>query len=227
MNHSLTVQSCFLFAWKTFKARPWLFVGSSLIYAVVQLILGTIEHKLPGLVSALISLVAGTLLALGLMSLYLKAHDDVRSATFSLLWNPKPFWQYLATSIVMGIIVVVGLLLLIVPGVILALAFSFAPYIVIERKVWPMEALKESWRLTKGHWLKLFLLALTITALNIVGAMVLLVGLLVTAPLSILAMVHAYRTLSGHTSSEVASAPETEPATPMMEPQAPAAEAVA
>jgi uncharacterized membrane protein len=215
MASPISVQSSLAFGWKTFKARPWLFVGTIIIYAAVQFVLALIEGILPEFISFFVSLAAGTLLAVGFMSLYLKAHDNLSAASFKDLWNPKPFWQYLVTSVIMAVIVILGLLALIVPGIILALALSMAPYIVIEKRVWTMTALKESWRMTKGSWLKLLLLGVVITLMNFVGMLLLMIGLLVTAPISMLAMVHVYRTLSGTSVSEAAPMLETAPvATP-------------
>lgn len=51
--------------------------------------------------------------------------------------------------------------------------------------------------MTKGSWLSLFLLGVVLAVINIVGALLLMIGLLVTIPISMLAMVHVYRTLSG------------------------------
>jgi len=203
-----------MFGWKTFKARPWLFVGSIIIYAAAQFVLGALEQVLPEFLAVIVSLAVGTLLAVGLMSLYLKAHDDLAGASIKDMWNPKPFWQYLVTSVLIAIIVILGLLLLIVPGILLALAFSMAPYLVIEKRMWTMSALKESWRLTKGSWWKLFLLGLTMAVMNFIGAFLLLIGLLVTVPISILAMVHAYRVLAGRSVAEEVAvvAPEVVPA---------------
>jgi uncharacterized membrane protein len=86
----------------------------------------------------------------------------------------------------------------------------FVKFIVVDRKMGPIEALKESVRMTKGHRMTLFLLVLLIAVINIIGAILLLVPLLVTIPVSTLAMVYAYRKI-GHAASEVvpAAAPAT------------------
>lgn len=198
MASPLSVQSSLSFAWKTFKARPWLFVGTVLIYAAVQFVLGLVTNMLPDFIAFLVSLAVGTLLAAGFMSVYLKAHDSLASATFKDMWNPGVFWHYLAASFLMSVIVILGLIALIVPGIILALALSMAPYLVVEKKLWPMPAFKESWAMTKGSWLTLFLLGLVIAVMNFIGALLLMIGLLITVPVSMLAMVHVYRTLSAN-----------------------------
>jgi uncharacterized membrane protein len=210
MPIKLSVKECLTFGWKTFKARPWFFVGTFLIYALIQILLSVVQERMPGIISFLLSIGVSSLLSIGLIHTYFKAHTDVLSPRFADLWNPKPFWTYLGTSILLGIIVVVGLILLIVPGVIAALALAFSGYLVVYRGMKPIEALKESARLTKGNRSKLFLLGLSLIGLAILGAIPLFLGLLVVGPVSMLAGIHAYRTLEK--SAVAAPAPESVPA---------------
>src|SRR5687768_2976209 len=56
----------------------------------------------------------------------------------------------LGQSVVMSILIVVGLILLIVPGIILAYRFFFAPYVLVDQNVGIFEALKRSRQLVKG-----------------------------------------------------------------------------
>ena len=69
-------------------------------------------------------------------------------------------------------------------------------YLVMDRGLGVTESLKESRRITYGNRLKLLLLGLALVGINIVGFFLLIVGLLVSIPVSMLAGVHAYRTLS-------------------------------
>ncbi len=195
MNSTLSVKECLSFGWRTFKARPWFFVGTFVIYMVIQIALSSVQKSLPGFVSFLLSLIVSSLLYIGLISIYLKAHADVMAPQFSDFWKPAPFWRYLGASILLAIIVLVGLVLLIVPGIILALALSFTGYLVVEKGLNPIAALKESMRLTKGNRWKLFLLGLAIFVLTVIGMIPLFLGLLVIGPVSMLAGVHAYRSL--------------------------------
>jgi uncharacterized membrane protein len=75
--------------------------------------------------------------------------------------------------------------------------FMLTPFIVIERAFGPIEAMKESHRLTYGHKWKLLGFTLLLLLINLLGALALIVGLLVTIPVSTLAFVHAYRVLGG------------------------------
>jgi uncharacterized membrane protein len=97
----------------------------------------------------------------------------------------------------LGLAVGIGLVLLIVPGVIFGLMFMFSTFLVIDRELAPIEALKESNRITYGHKWRLLGFTLVLLLINVLGALALLVGLLVTVPVSSLTFTHAYRVLSG------------------------------
>lgn len=197
MTNTIHVRESLAFGWRTFKARPWFFVGTFVIYAVIQIILSMIQKAMPGFISFIISMGVSTLVYAGLIGIYLKAHDNPQTPTFKDFWNPKPFWKYLGTSILLAIIVIIGCILLIVPGVIAALALGMSCYLVVDKGMNPIAALKESLRITRGHRVKLFLFALAVLGLSILGALPLFLGLLVVAPVSMIAGIHIYRTLEG------------------------------
>ncbi|XGI84135.1 hypothetical protein ACEU6E_02485 [Halorutilales archaeon Cl-col2-1] len=68
-----------------------------------------------------------------------------------------------------GILVVVGSFLLLIPGIIAYVAFVFmVPYIAVEDDSF-VTALKKSWNLTRGHWLRLFVVLLIIFGAGIVA----------------------------------------------------------
>src|SRR3989344_2927339 len=179
---ALSVGESIQFGWETFKKRPWFFIGVVLAVVILSSILTSLAEENPrdlfAILVSLAVLVIHIFIEMGLVSFALKAHDGVKILT--------------------GIIIVIGLILLIVPGVIAILTLLFATYLVIDRNLGPIEAMKESARMTKGHRWNLFLLILALLGINILGAIALLVGLLVSIPVSILAVAHAYRTLAGN-----------------------------
>lgn len=191
------------FGWKTFKSSPWLFIAVPLVLFAINLAIGLIEgvltfifgHEKMELLISLEGIITTVLMGIAITTLYLKAHDSAETTELRDLWNPKPFWRYLGVCVLGSIPVVLGLVLFIVPGVIIALAFSFAGILVVDKGLGPIAALKESVRLTKGHRFELFKLAVTSIALNILGLFALLIGLFVTMPVSQLAFIHAYRTI--------------------------------
>jgi uncharacterized membrane protein len=108
-----------------------------------------------------------------------------------------PILEVSRRSILLGLTVAAGLILLIVPGIIFALMFMFTTFIVIDREFGPIDSMKESRRLTYGHKWKLLGLSLLLVLINLLGLAVLVVGLLVSIPVSSLAFAHAYRVLGG------------------------------
>lgn len=214
--NTFSVGECFRFAWETFKKRPGFFVGATVFVSVISGIIhrvfpfpsSTTPSSVLGLVlvAAIIGLLLQAFVKMGSINLLFKAHEDPASAHLSDLWYPawNTLLYYVGASILSGVIIVIGFILLIIPGIYFSLRFMFVPYFVIDKKLTPLDALKESSRITLGHKGELLLLVLALIGINIVGAILLFIGLLVSIPVSMLAVVHAYRVLE-HTASEVAT----------------------
>jgi len=109
------------------------------------------------------------------------------------LW--KPFWVFLGASLVFGLIVSVGMVLLIIPGIMAAVALQFFVYEIVDGNKGAIEAIKSSAAMTKGKRLQLFWLMLTLGLINMLGALLFGVGLIITIPLSGVAMALAYEAL--------------------------------
>lgn len=90
---------------------------------------------------------------------------------------------------------------MIVPGIILGIKFWFFDYFIMDKKVGPIEALKRSAELTSGVKWKLFLFFLALTGINILGALLLLIGLFLTIPTTMMAAAFVYRKLLAQTES--------------------------
>ena len=59
-------------------------------------------------------------------------------------------WKFSVTSLFMGLMVLVGLVLLVIPGIVFAVWFSFAIYIVVTENVGAIDALRKSKALVSG-----------------------------------------------------------------------------
>jgi uncharacterized membrane protein len=212
----LSVKDCLSFGWTSYKFRPWLFVQVTALVVLVNIVISTIQsgvQKLGDLslgpnsdltvvVATIVGMALSILVSMGKTAFYLGAHDSVEGSSIRALWHPYPYLKFVGTSILLGLAVLVGLILFIVPGIIIGLAFGFSLYLVIEEDLKPIDAFKKSAEITKGNRWPLFVLGLALIGINILGALLLLVGLLVTLPVSSLAIVHAYRTLAGHKTIE-------------------------
>ncbi|HEY0011055.1 MAG TPA: DUF975 family protein [Candidatus Paceibacterota bacterium] len=199
MDTALSVRACFRYGWQTFKKRPWFFAGVSLLIVVVSSILPSVDRHDPWFVIAgvfVVSFLLNQFIYLAGTRFTLKAYDDVEAARLEDLWYPEAYFRYLGISIITGVLVILGLILLIIPGIIVGAGLSLATYLVVDKGMGPVAAAKESWRITKGYRMKLFLLILTVFIVNFLGALAFIVGLLVSIPVSMFAFAHAYRIIT-------------------------------
>jgi hypothetical protein len=116
------------------------------------------------LIATLVLLVGGYLLGLAIA--------DKKELPIAQLVTFDMRWLYVFGALILAALgILLGFVLLIVPGVILALMWSVASYGIADRKLGPVEALKESARLTKGYRLRIFVLALLSLLLIILMAL--------------------------------------------------------
>ena len=172
-----------------------LFVIVMLITAVMtSLRLATIHSPLAAFVIWIAQTVLDLVVGMGLIYISLKFLDK-KKPTYKDLFYYKPIVNYFLTSVVRGLIILVGFILLIVPGIIFAVRLKFAVYLVIDKNLDPVEAIKTSWRMTKGSAWNLFFFGILLGLINILGFICLIVGLFITVPLSMLATTFVYRKL--------------------------------
>ena len=195
MQNTFSISEALKFGWETFKKDPWFYVGVTLALSVFTMIVNWLTGHGAGffaLIGWLIGLCASTVVTIAYARLALSANAGAHVG-WEGLWEPKHFWRMLGATILQGIIIVVGFILLIIPGIIAALLLCFTQLSVVDKMLNPIDALKHSFTMAKGHLLQLFLFMLCLVLLNIVGAILLLVGLLVTVPVTLIAVAHVYR----------------------------------
>jgi len=90
----------------------------------------------------------------------------------------KNYVNVVLANLLAGAIIVIGLVLLIVPGIIFACKLAFVPYLVVDRKMEVIEAVKESWRMTGGHAWKVFFIGVLAILLAIAGLICFGVGII-------------------------------------------------
>jgi len=137
-----------------------------------------------------------TIVQIGYYRIYLKLLDGIKPSFRELFSNSQPFWRYVGSTILYGLRILLGFVLLIVPGIIWGIKFQFMPILTVDKGLRPVEAMRESARMTEGHKWHLFKFGLVIMAINLLGLICFGVGILVTIPLSYLAHLYVYRKLS-------------------------------
>ena len=74
-------------------------------------------------------------------------------------------------------LIILGLFALIVPGIIIACRLAFVSYIVMDKKLDPIEAVELSWKLTKGHGWQIFFMGFVSIFIVIFGFVLMIVGI--------------------------------------------------
>lgn len=189
------------FGWETFKANAGFLIGVTIVAGIASLvpdiISGWFSEGAPflSLLFTLLGVVVAVVVSIGITKIALKFLDNETPEFADLYQHYDLFLPVFLVSLLFGLIVGVGFILLIVPGIILALMFFMCDYLVIDQQIEPITALKTSAAMTKGHKLNLFLFTIIVGLLNVAGFLALAVGLLVTIPVTTLAIMYVYREL--------------------------------
>ncbi len=94
-------------------------------------------------------------------------------------------------------LLLIGASLLSIIANLITLRWSFAGFFIVERDMNGIDAIRASWRATKGQWFTVFILAMAAGLLMVVGVLLLLVGVIPAAAIATFAYVSAYRQLVG------------------------------
>jgi len=188
--------------WEIFKQYPGGFIVFSLINVAIHLALRGVP-----LLGWLASVVVSTALIMG---------NFIVSA--KLLQRQSPGWRdffagfnfflpLLVVSLVASVFISLGMLLLIIPGLYLAVGYLFASCLVIDRRLDFWSAMELSRRTVNPLWFSFFAFMLLLVVVNLAGALLMGVGLLVTIPLTFGAMTAAFADLFGFQSDYTQEAP--------------------
>lgn len=101
------------------------------------------------------------------------------------------------TAIISMLLIYLGMILLIIPGLYLAIAYMLAIPLVVERGLSPWQALETSRKAISQHWFKVFGLFLLLGLITGISAIPLGIGLVWTIPLFTVAIGILYRTIFG------------------------------
>ncbi len=191
----------FQIGWRLFKARAGVFVVSmillflsGIVFRVVLLVL----HR-SGFAIWLTLLLAWLLVCsgmiVGLHVMALKSVDGgvprVDDLFGSLALGPAYLFALALYCVAVGL----GFALLIVPGIYLAIRYCLFAQIITDKSVGALAALRNAAVLARGNWLQLGALFLIALFLNVAGAAILGFGLVISFPVSLLAIAGFYRSL--------------------------------
>lgn len=175
------IGSAFHFGWNVLKAK---FIPLLLVIIVVILISGlgsALFHREAiglGFLAMLYGVFVSGPISFGENWVFLKA---VRNEEFEVkdifsVFGPH-YWETVLASLLLTVIIVLGILLFVVPGIIFACRLAFVPYLVIDKNEKATDAISKSWEMTKGFGWKLFAMGIFSFFIGLGGIILFIVGI--------------------------------------------------
>jgi uncharacterized membrane protein len=201
MHPAFSIGDSLKVAWRKGKAHKVILIQVMLTLFAFEIAYVMAKTALEDTTLGTLALLALTVLAVilqaGFLNIILKIAKGDKVAYKDLIPPFALVWKMFLASLLVGVLVVAGLILLIIPGIYFAIRFSMSRFAVLEGMS-VLESFEKSTKLTEGHKWELLLFFLVVIAINIVGAIPFGVGLLVTIPISILAFAEVYLKLKHH-----------------------------
>ena len=194
-----SIKEALSFGWDAFTSRVGFFIVLLLLFGVLtaipQLLIKHTEFVGLRITLVIINQLFQYFLTVGLVKIGITVVDGSDVKIGDLFSGGPVFVTYVLGAILFSLIVLAGFVLLVVPGIALSVMLQYYSYFIIDKNMGPVEAIKASAALTKGVRWKLFGFLLALGLINIVGALLLVVGLFATVPVSLVAVAFVYRKL--------------------------------
>lgn len=168
---NISVESVLQRGFNHFRKAPGLFMVYTIIFLIILSNPGT-------------GLILGGPLLVGYYLAARQMHSG-REGGMEVFFNGiLKFWPLLMLSLLMGVVILLGFLLLIIPGLYFSISYLFAHLFVYFYDIPPGEAISLSRKMVSGNFMQILWIWLLLVGLNFLGALALGVGLLVTVPVS-------------------------------------------
>ena len=195
-------------SWRAALSQIWvlagLVIGMALLSFIISIFTTPANNSTIGLVIVqVISLIIGAIFSLGYLKNIFQTLDGDEPQFSAYGSQSRKVLTYIASNIIVGVIVLVGLVFLIIPGIYLYLRLQFFTACIVEEDCGPIEAIKRSWQITEGQIIPLLLLMLTQIGLYLLGIILFVVGVFVAYPVCACMYADVYRKLTTRRSIDI------------------------
>jgi hypothetical protein len=97
---------------------------------------------------------------------------------------------------------IVLLIIAFITVIFLSVRWQFSSYVILDKGLGAIKSMKKSFNLTSGVFWKLLGFLALLGLINLAGVLALVVGAFITGPMTLVAMAHAYKQLTGGGSNE-------------------------
>lgn len=197
MNNSLNLVDAFKSAWSAFTRNANVLVLVTFIFLILAVLLGSADKNhmyapIPGVTNTIVSFFAAYVMT-RLSLTIARGGKALWKDAFSIRWSE--FGWYVLAAIVTGVASGIGFVLFVIPGLFLITRLALSSFALLDEGLLPIDSIKRSWALTRGHFWQMFLAGIIIVGLNIVGTALLGIGVLVSSPVSFLFSAYIYEKL--------------------------------
>jgi uncharacterized membrane protein len=112
-------------------------------------------------------------------------------------FKPRNFGNVFIAGLIIAVATWIGYVLCIIPGLIVSFLTIFTIYLVLDRNLSPIDAIKTSSQIARAHVGDTIIAWLLTSLIVAVGTAVCYVGVIVTGPIGALFMTYSYRRISG------------------------------
>lgn len=111
--------------------------------------------------------------------LFLKAMRDEEAELKTLFEGFRSnYLNIVLANLITTALTAIGVVMLVIPGIIIACRLAFVPYLVMDRNMEAMKAVEKSWHMTKGYGWTIFGMAILSFFIAIAGLLVFGVGII-------------------------------------------------
>jgi hypothetical protein len=172
-------------------------LGAALIRGVLTAVAGSAGTIVGEILALVLQIAVTTPLMAGLFMLGVRISVDAPAKAGSVLAYYDRIRPLLLTLVLMYVMIILGYLLLVLPGIYLSVAYCLAIFLVVDKRLSPWQALEASRKAVTHRWFAVFGLFLLIGLLSVLGAIPLFIGLIWIVPLGLIAWGILYRNIFG------------------------------
>jgi hypothetical protein len=145
--------------------------GSLIAFGALALLLG--------LIALVYSLMVVPVFRYGSRMMFVQAVRNTRPEFETLVRGFRENYLYIVlANLLVTALIMLAMIFLIIPGIIVACRLAFVSYLVMDKKLDPIIAIEESWKMTKGHGWTIFFMGFTSFFIYLAGFILLFVGIL-------------------------------------------------
>lgn len=188
MSHfDFSVEKIISQAWIKFKEKSLFWISITLFSIVIGL---------PGNIMPSVALLFTLLSCYFSAAITLMLIKYIRGQSISyndlLAINSMRFLHYLAALLICSIVIIIGGIFFILPGIYIMLRLMLVKYLIVDKDISFDQAIKKSWHLTKGMEWNLLAFVFAMFIIMVMGFLALCLGLIIAIPVTQLSTAYLY-----------------------------------